>query len=116
MTGAATRSTEMRRLEWRGKVEPDIRPDMSAKQVREQLALAAGNAGIKKLVTLWSLVAEGGDGGRIADAPQRGRARHPHGGPARGRRKGWEVPTLICDATGDAELLRTIWPELKRRR
>ena len=24
--------------------------------------------------------------------------------------KGWDVPTLICDATGDAELLRAIWP------
>jgi hypothetical protein len=27
--------------------------------------------------------------------------------------KGWNVPTLICDATGDAELLRAIWPQLE---
>jgi hypothetical protein len=27
--------------------------------------------------------------------------------------KGWNVQTLICDATGDAELLRAIWPQLE---
>ena len=27
--------------------------------------------------------------------------------------KGWDVRTLICDATGDAELLRAIWPQLE---
>ena len=27
--------------------------------------------------------------------------------------KGWNVPTLICDATGDAELLKAIWPQLE---
>ena len=26
--------------------------------------------------------------------------------------KGWNVRTLICDATGDAELLKAIWPHL----
>ena len=25
---------------------------------------------------------------------------------------GWDVPTLICDATGDATLLKAIWPQL----
>jgi hypothetical protein len=27
--------------------------------------------------------------------------------------KGWDVPTLICDATGDPELLKAIWPQLE---
>ena len=27
--------------------------------------------------------------------------------------KGWNVQTLICDATGDAELLKAIWPQLE---
>ena len=27
--------------------------------------------------------------------------------------KGWDVQTLICDATGDAELLKAIWPQLE---
>jgi hypothetical protein len=27
--------------------------------------------------------------------------------------EGWKVQTLICDATGDPELLRAIWPELE---
>jgi hypothetical protein len=27
-------------------------------------------------------------------------------------RKKWRVPTLICDATGDAEILKAIWPQL----
>ena len=26
--------------------------------------------------------------------------------------KGWDVQTLICDATGDAELLKAVWPQL----
>ena len=33
----------MSALEWNGKIEPKIRPDMTAKQVREQLKQAEGN-------------------------------------------------------------------------
>jgi hypothetical protein len=50
----------MRALEWRGKVEPAIRPDMSAKGVREQLALAVDNSRIKTMVTLGRLLGAGG--------------------------------------------------------
>ena len=99
----------MRALEWYDKVDPKIRPDMSAAQVREQLKLAAGNARIKKLVTLWGLI--GADGGRIQlHRGNEGRIIRMVG--LRELAKGWDVPMLICDATGDAELLRAIWPQL----
>jgi hypothetical protein len=40
---------ELYGLEWRGKVVPAIRPDMTERQVREEAAKAAGNRIIKKL-------------------------------------------------------------------
>jgi hypothetical protein len=102
----------LHRLEWRGKVEADIRPDMSAKEVEAALAQAGGNAGVVKLATLWSLVAEGGDGGRIqvhrSEEGRRVRMAGLHKVAAR-----WQVPTLVCDGTADAELLRTVWPQLQ---
>jgi hypothetical protein len=100
---------KMRRLEWYNKVEPNITPDMSATQVREQLALVAGNIITKKMVTLWGLL---GATGRVQiHDSENGRVIRMVG--LRELAKGWEVPTLICDATGDAELLRAIWPELR---
>jgi hypothetical protein len=98
----------MGRLEWRDKVEPNIRPDMSAKQVREQLALAVDNARIKKLVTMWSLL---GAPGRVQlHRAKEGRVIRMVG--LHKLTKGWYVPTLICDGTGDATLLQAIWPDL----
>ena len=41
--GARFEPAKMSALEWNGKIEPKIRPDMSAKQVREQLKQAEGN-------------------------------------------------------------------------
>lgn len=99
----------MGRLEWREKVEPNIRPDMSEKEVREQLALAVDNPRIKKLVTMWSLL---GAPGRVQlHRGKEGRLIRMVG--LHGLTKGWNVPTLICDATGDPELLRAIWPDLE---
>jgi hypothetical protein len=100
---------ELITLEWRDKVEPVIRPDMTAEQVRENLAAAADNARIKKLVTLWSLL---GHSGRVQiHRGQQGRIIRMTG--LRQIAKGWDVPTLITDATGDPHLLRAIWPELE---
>jgi hypothetical protein len=104
---------ELYGLEWRGKVVPAIRPDMTERQVREEAAKAAGNRIIKKLVTLWKLIEDLNSEvyGRIQlQRDKEGRiirmvGLHPIA-------KGWNVRTLICDATGDAELLRAIWPQL----
>ena len=107
----------LRRGEWKGKFIPDIRPDMTDKQVMQAAAKAARNIEIERRVTLWELIAQAGKSkheqcGRIQ--MQRGE----HGREIRmcGLRPvtaGWFVNTLIADATGDAELLRLVWPQLE---
>ena len=84
------------------------------RQVREELTKASGNGNVKKRVTLWQLVERRAPDrhGRIQVHRGKEGRDHPHGGAAR-LAKGWNVQTLICDATGDAELLRAIWPELE---
>jgi hypothetical protein len=106
---------ELRTWTWRGKIEPDIRPDMSREQLKHKLKEAAINATIKKEVTLWELIDAVGQHeiyGRIQ--VHRGtEGRHIHMMGLRRLAKGWDAPTLICDATGDAELLKAIWPQLE---
>jgi hypothetical protein len=102
---------EMYRLEWQGKVDPPIRPDMSAEEVGELLAEADGNMVIARMVELWRLL---GAAGRVQihDSDDRGRMIRMVG--LRDITKGWRgIPTLIADGTGEAELLRAIWPKLK---
>jgi hypothetical protein len=101
----------MMRLEWRNKITPKITPDMPIKQIREQLKLAAGNDLIKKRVTLWSVL---GAPGRVQIRRKNGNGRTIHVSGLRPIAKGWQdIPVLICDATADATLLRTIWPHLR---
>jgi hypothetical protein len=106
---------ELRTWTWRGKIEPDIWPDMSREQLEIKLSEAAINATIKKEVTLWELIDAVGQHeiyGRIQ--VHRGtEGRHIHMMGLRRLAKGWDAPTLICDATGDAELLKPIWPQLE---
>jgi hypothetical protein len=104
-------------LEWRGKVEPDIRPDMTAGQVRLALKAGEGNSVVAARVALWQLVAHAQKS--TADLCGRIQVHRGHGGRIirmvglRPLTKGWAAPTLICDAMGDAELLRAIWPKLR---
>ena len=84
---------------------------MTAKQVHEQLALAAGNARIKKLVLLWTLLGDGKAGRLQLHNSDKGRIIRMVG--LRLPAEEWQVPTLITDATGDPEPLRAIWPDLK---
>ena len=76
---------------------------------------AARNGTVKKLATLWKLVDE------MKHDEKCGRIQVHRGDEGRiirmvGLRevgKEWGViPTLICDATGDFELLKAIWPHL----
>ena len=107
--GARFEPAKMSALEWNGKIEPKIRPDMTAKQVREQLKQAEGNGHVVRFAALWKLI---GSAGRIQiHRSDQGRLIRMVG--LREIADGWDVPTLICDATGDAELLREIWPGLE---
>jgi hypothetical protein len=102
---------QLRALEWRAKVEPRITPTMRPRQVRAALKAAAGNARIRKLVVLWEAVAGGGAGRLQLQRGKEGRIIRLAG--VRAPATGWNVPTLVLDATGEAELLRAIWPQLE---
>jgi hypothetical protein len=108
---------EMRNLTWRGKVTPDIRPDTPKEKLKGKLEEATPiNAPIKKEVTLWELVEAIGEHkiyGRIkVHRRDEGKGKLIRMVGLRQLAKGWNVQTLICDATGDIELLRAIWPQL----
>jgi hypothetical protein len=106
---------EMRAWTWRGKAEPDIWPNMSKAQLKTKLQEAAINSTIKTEVRLWELIEVAGNRdpyGRIQlHRDKDGRFVRMVG--LRTLAKGWDVSTLICDATGDAELLKAIWPRLE---
>ena len=115
---------QMARLEWYAKVVPPVRPGMSLEKIEAMLAPAKGNAMIRKFEALWENL---GHPGRV-QVHQGEDGRYVKVKGLRKLAKGWEatlppdveeddareaVPTLITDATGDPELLRYIWPELK---
>jgi putative DNA primase/helicase len=110
-------ANRLRSLELRGKVVPNIRPDMSKEEVRTELAKAQGNRDVKKLATLWQLIEQVSE----TEVETCGRIQIHRGKEGRVIRmvglhaiaKGWNVRTLICDATGDAKLLQAIWPQLE---
>jgi hypothetical protein len=111
------RAGDMRRLTLRGKVEPSLLPDMTSEEIDEKLAETAGNPQIKKETVLWELIEAIGDietYGRIrVRHDTEGRKVHMVGKAALA--EGWrDVPVLICDATGDAELLKAMWPTLRQ--
>jgi hypothetical protein len=118
MAGVADVAHRLRGLEWSGKVEPKLSPAMTAAQVRKALQEAAGNATVAKLVCLWELIEEAA----TAEGEACGRVQVHRGVNGAGRVirmvglrplvKSWEARTLIADATGDAALLRAIWPQL----
>jgi hypothetical protein len=106
---------EMRAWTWRSKVTPDIWPNMSKEQLKARLQDAAINTTIKTEVRLWELIEA------VRSHDPYGRLQLHRDKDGRFIRlvgltslaKGWDVPTLICDATGDAELYRAIWPHLE---
>ena len=103
---------QMSGLEWAAKVEPAIRPDMPKKQVLALLTKAESNGRIQRLATLWHLISQGGDGRVQIHKGKHGRIIRMVG--LRPIAKDWkDLPTLITDGTGDATLLRAIWPKLK---
>jgi putative DNA primase/helicase len=111
-----------RALTWNRKVDPKLRPGMSAAERRGAAREAAGNRTVIRTARLFgalaALVAEGGpeasgwihlatessDHGPVRVVRLRGR---------REVREGWQVPTLILDAILDVELLRPYWPQVR---
>jgi hypothetical protein len=107
---------DMRALTWRGKVDPGIRPDTPKEELKNKLEAASSNAEIKKEVRLWELIETIGNHevyGRIQLHRDKENGRFVRMVGLNKLATGWQVPTLICDATGDIELLKPIWPQLK---
>src|SRR5262249_17834722 len=107
---------DMRALTLRGKVDPKIRPDTMGEQLQNKIKQAESNAEIKKEVKLWELfeaISNHDPYGRIQLYRDEEKGRFIRMVGLNKLATGWDVPTLICDATGDAELLKAIWPQLK---
>ena len=113
---------EARTLEWRTKVEPKLSPSMSRDDRREAMRGALANRDLGRRAMWWSaldalLAPDGPDASGWAGLD----VAHGEAGPQRvlGLRqrrplaKGWQVPTLLMDATMEPELLRPVWPDLE---
>ena len=73
--GARFNPAELGTWEWRDLIDPKIRPDMDAKEVRERCQAVADNARVDKMVKIWELL---GASGPAAAAPRSRWALHPH--------------------------------------
>ena len=108
-------------LEYRRCIEPHMVPGMAKAARREAVQAAAANATIMRIAGVWkaitALLEDGGPirSGWIALATQpseNGPVRVLHLKRRRPIGKGWQVPTLLLDATMNVELLRPYWPQL----
>ena len=113
---------EARALEWRTKVQPKLSPGMSRDDRREAMRSALANRDLGRRATWWSALAAllADDGPEASGWAGLGMV-DSEAGPQRvlGLRhrlplaKGWQVPTLLMDATMEPELLRHVWPDLE---
>jgi putative DNA primase/helicase len=126
LAAAAVTSTDLRdalRLEWRRKIEADVRPGMPLSQVREACTkIIAHNQAVSRLARCWELLL------RTVEAPgERSpwldlrKAQVPGGKemvPAifmtwrDDIHPSWAAPTLILDATMPVEIVRQFFPNL----
>ena len=110
---------EAGRLEWKRAVDVKMRPGMSAEQRREAKAGAVVNKTLGRCNVMWKAVAAllASNGPAVSgwlelahDDTEDGRTRVLR---LKGRKPvsvGYEVPTLLIDATLQMDLIRPIWP------
>jgi putative DNA primase/helicase len=108
-------------LEWRTKAEPAFTPGMPCELRRDAIRALVANRDLGRRALWWGAVAAllADDGpeasGWASLATVQGDAGPQRVLQLRQRRavaKGWDAPTIIMDATADAELLRYVWPGL----
>ncbi len=115
---------EAYRLEWRRFVNPELHPQMTPAQRKEAVATAKGNAQVMRLARVWkgvqALLAMDGPArsGWLAlasepDDREGGVRRVLHLKGRRDVKKGWQVPTLLLDATMNIDLVRPYWPHVE---
>jgi hypothetical protein len=113
------RAAQLRALEWQEKIEPGIRPDMPKEEISERLKTAESNIAVVRRAALWRLIEIALDDnapevcGLIQIRLAKGGDRIIYMVGLREVAESWIAPTLIADATGDAEMLRPIWPKLR---
>ncbi len=109
-------------LEWQRMVDPAMHAGMSKAERREAVRRAADNAMIPRRASVWkamtALLEDGGPqrSGWLALATQPsedGPVRVLHLKGRRPIRQGWQVPTLLIDATLDLNLVRPYWPTVE---
>ena len=110
------------KLEWLGKVDPKMRPDMTVKERKEALRLAANNKTVRRLSLFWRAIADllRPDGPEFSGWAQLTYADTKEGRVRVLRLKGrktihhsWLVPTFVLDATLRMDLIREYWPTVE---
>ena len=111
-------------LEWRRFVDPEMHPRMTRQERKEAARRADGNARVVRIAGVWrraqAMLQKGqqhGSGWLALDSMPD----DEDGSVVRSLRlkwraeirKGWQVPTLILDATMNPDLLRPYWPQLE---
>lgn len=108
-------------LEWTRKISVDMHPGMSSAARKAAVVAAEANKTVARLAMFWAAVRELlRDGGAQESGWAALATEATDHGPVRvlqlkGRkpvREGWQVPTLLMDATMQIDLLRPIWPQL----
>ncbi len=111
-------------LEWQRFVDPGLHPRMTPEQRREAVGAARGNAQVLRFAKVWkgiqALLAEDGPEKSgwlsLASEPDDKDGSVKQALHMKGRRdvkKGWQVPTLLLDATMNVDLVRPYWPHLQ---
>ena len=115
-------AAEAQGLEWMRKVNPGMHPGMTAPERKAAVRAAEGNRTVRRLAMVWRAVeALLRDDGPQASGWAALAWAETKEGPMRvlhlkGRkpvREGWQVPTLLLDATLNVDLVRPFWPDVQ---
>jgi putative DNA primase/helicase len=115
-------AAEARTLEWRRKIDAKMHPAMTVSERKAAVRAAAGNRTIRRLAMFWraieALMADDGPAASgwaalAREDTKNGPTRVLHLKGRRPIRKGWQVPTLLIDATLNLDLVRPMWPSVQ---
>jgi putative DNA primase/helicase len=111
-------------LEWRTRMDVELKLGMTKAEQHEALAAARLNADLSRRAAMWRAVQAllSPDGPTESGWAALGIETDKHGKTTRvitlkhrkSVKKGWQVPTLLLDATARIELLRYIWPSVQQ--
>jgi putative DNA primase/helicase len=112
-------AAEARALEWRCKIDVQMHPSMTQRERKEATRAAVGNRTIRRLAMFWRAMENLlQDDGPEASGWARLATNDTKEGPVRVLRlkarkavaDGWQVPTMLLDATLNIDFVRHFWP------